>query len=188
MKPLRSSIMLTFIMSLLGLTISPAETAAQLKKMSTEELTKASSAILYGKCKKIQSEWNETKDIIFTTITVVPDEYIKGNLGDEAIITVPGGQVGDIVYEVSEMPVFTEGEEIFAFVWKHPSGINMVTGGQQGKLKIKTDKKTGKKVVEGTAIPKNDPSAKKSAVVKDPQSSDVMLLDDFTREVKGYLK
>lgn len=153
------------------LILIPTESMAQLKKMSAEDLTKSSTAILYGKCSKVESKWNQEHDLIFTTVTVIPEEYLKGDLGTEAQITIPGGQVGDIIYEVSEMPVFLEGEEVFAFIWEDPSGRNLVTGGKQGKMKIEKDKKTGKRKVKG-----------------DPQKPDKELLEDFTQKVKGYMK
>jgi hypothetical protein len=113
--------------------------------MSDQDLTNESTAVLYGKCSKIRSEWNENKSIIYTYITIIPEEYIKGNLGPEAVIAVPGGRVDDIIYEVSEMPVFTEGEEAVVFIWTNPAGKNLVTGGFQGKMKIEKDSKTGKR-------------------------------------------
>ena len=171
MKTYRSANYLAFTLVLGLLILIPTESKAQHKKMSAEDLTQVSTAILYGKCSKVKSDWNKEKDIIFTTVTIIPEEYLKGNLGSEALITVPGGQVGDIIYEVSEMPFFTEGEEVFAFIWKHPSGKNLVTGGTQGKLKIEKDKKTGKKTLKE----KSD-------------KPEEVLLEDFTQKVKGYLK
>ena len=171
MKTFRNAICTTFMLLAGLLIIIPTESRAQLKKMSAEDLTQESTAILYGKCSKVKSEWNQDQDIIFTTVTIVPEEYIKGDLGAEALITIPGGQVDDIIYEVSEMPVFIEGEEVFAFVWKHPSGKNLVTGGKQGKMKIEKDKNTGNRKLKG-----------------DPQKPDKELLEDFTQKVKGYMK
>jgi len=187
MKTQSRTICKAFVLLISGLILLPIESNAQVKKMTTEDLTKESTAILYGKCSKIESKWNEGKDAIFTTVTVLPDEYIKGNLGSEALITIPGGQVDDIIYEVSEMPAFIEGEEIFAFVWKHPSGKNLITGGKQGKMKIKKDK-TGKKVVTGLDTSPEQKSAKKGAVVEEVLPPQEMLLEDFTQVVKGYLK
>lgn len=161
---------------------------AQKKKMSTKDLTEVSTTILYGKCTKVKSDWNEDKDLIFTTITIVPEEYLKGNLGSEALITVPGGRVDDIIYEVSEMPVFEEGEEVFTFIWEHPSGLNLVTAGDQGKLKIEKDKTTGKKIVKGTEVEVTEQTAKKSASPLSTYKAEKMLLEDFAREVKRHVK
>ena len=171
MKTYRSFICMAFLLLAALFILIPTESMAQLKKMSAEGLTNKSTAILYGKCSKVKSEWNQENDLIFTTVTVIPEEYIKGDLGAEAQITIPGGQVGDIIYEVSEMPVFLEGEEVFAFIWEHPSGKNLVTGGKQGKMKIEKDKNTGKRKVKG-----------------DPNKPDKELLEDFTQKVKGYMK
>jgi len=171
MKTHRSAFSMAFVLLASLLILIPGESNAQHKKMSTEDLTQESTAILYGKCTKVKSEWNQENDLIFTTVTVTPTEYIKGNLGPEALITVPGGQVDDIIYEVSEMPVFAEGEEVFAFIWKHPSGKNLVTGGKQGKMKIEKDKNTGKKKLKG-----------------DPNKPEKVMLEDFTQKVKGYMK
>jgi uncharacterized protein (UPF0333 family) len=171
MKTHRSELA-AIILLMVGILIAfPAESSAQLKKMDTEDLTKESTAIIHGKCSKVKSAWNKDKDLIFTTVTIVPDEYIKGNLGAEALITIPGGQVDNIIYEVSEMPVFTEGEEVLAFVWTHPSGKHLIIGGTQGKMKIEKDKKTGKKKVKGQ-----------------PHLEQDILLEEYTKKVKGYLK
>ena len=170
------------------LLLFPAECIAQTKKMTAKELTLESTSIFYGKCAKVESAWTEKKDMIFTTVTLVPENYLKGNLGNKVTLTIPGGQVDDIIYEVSEMPVFRPGEEVVAFVWEHPSGKKLVTGGFQGKMKIERDVKTGKRMVSnrylGTSAPEQDVKKSTSSL---PEGKKI-LLDDFTREVKGYLK
>jgi hypothetical protein len=175
------------IASVFVLLLSP-ECNAQKKKMSTRDMTEVSTTILYGKCTKVKSEWTKEKDLIFTTITIVPEEYLKGNLGAEAMITIPGGHVDDIIYEVSEMPVFEEGEEVFTFIWKHPSGLNLVTAGDQGKLKIEKDKKTGKRMVKTAEFEMVESPLKKSATLAPTHKPEKVLLEDFARKVKGYVK
>ena len=171
----------------------PETSEAQVKNMSAEELTLESNSILYGKCTKMESAWTEDKSMILTQVTVVPEYYLKGNLGSEVTITVPGGQVGDIIYEVSEMPNFQKGEEVFAFIWKHPSGLNLITGGYQGKLKIDKDEKTGIRTVPGKALGKDKSRAAKESINPNRKTtlaktkSEKVSLDDFTKEVEGYM-
>ena len=179
MKEQSNVIGLTLLMVAAIVLLLPVAGTAQVMQMSAEELTTESTSILYGKCTNMESAWTEDKEMILTTVTVVPEYYLKGNLGNEVTITVPGGQVGDIVYEVSEMPDFQKGEEVFAFIWKHPSGMNLVTGGYQGKMKIDKDKKTGIRTVPGKALGKE-----KSLTKTKPEK---VSLDDFTREVEGYM-
>jgi hypothetical protein len=188
MKTKQNAFMLGLAIAAVLLLLLSPHCNAQKKKMSTKDLTEVSTTILYGKCTKVKSDWNEDKDLIFTTITIVPEEYLKGNLGSEALITVPGGRVDDIIYEVSEMPVFEEGEEVFTFIWKHPSGKNLVTGGEKGKLKIEKDKNSGKRVVIGTEVEVTEQTAKKSASPLPTYKAQTMLLEDFAREVKRYVK
>jgi hypothetical protein len=169
--------------------LSTAESRAQVKKMTAKDLTEESTAILYGKCSKIKSEWNEDKSIIYTYVTIIPEEYIKGYLGPEAVLAIPGGRVDDIIYEVSEMPVFIEGEDVMAFVWTSPAGKNLITGGFQGKMKIEKDSKTDKKMVSGsittedTGIP--EPDLEKPDKATKP---DKVKLEDFVTKLKEWAK
>lgn len=179
----------------------PVTCEAQVKNMTAEELALESTSILYGKCTKLESAWTENNEMIFTTVTLVPEYYLKGNLGSEVKITIPGGQVGDIVYEVSEMPAFQKDEEVFTFIWKHPSGKNLITGGYLGKLKINTETQTGRRTVSGGKLStvvseqfiqkptSTTQTATKAAKVTTPSETkpNKVSLDDFTREIEGYL-
>ncbi|MGD0755748.1 MAG: hypothetical protein ABR927_11880 [Bacteroidales bacterium] len=189
MKDLRKINNLTCWLVISFLFFQTTESKAQVIKMTTKDLTNQSTAVLYGKCSKIKAEWNADKSIIYTYVTVVPEEYIKGNLGSEVTIAIPGGQVGDIKYEVSDMPLFNEGEDIVAFIWTNPAGKNLITGGSQGKMKIEKDIKTGKRMVQGsTTDVVTEPEVKgidKSAKTGKPEK---VPLDDFVTKLKGYAK
>ena len=182
MKNLKRLINLTCLTIFFFLLLSQEESKAQVIKMSAEDLTKKSTAVLYGKCSKLKSEWNENRRVIYTYVTIVPEEYIKGNLGSVAVITVPGGRVDDIIYEVSEMPVFTEGEEVVAFIWTNPRGKNLVTGGYQGKVKIEKDNQTGKRMVQAITI------TEEAMVPGQARKAEKMQLEDFVVKLKGYMK
>jgi len=192
---------LTLLLFTATLLMLPVTCEAQVQEMSSEELALESTSILYGTCTNLESAWTENNEMIFTTVTVVPEYYLKGNMGSEINITVPGGQVGDIVYEVSEMPAFQKGEEVFTFIWKHPSGKNLITGGYQGKLKIDTDTQTGRRTVSGGQLstevleqiiqeptPTSQTATKAAQQTKLPETKpNKISLEDFTREVEGYL-
>lgn len=201
MKAQTRLIMLVLLFFTTAELILPTPCVAQVKKMTAQELTKESTSILYGKCTRMESAWTEDKSMILTEVTVIPEYYLKGNLGSEVTITIPGGQVDDIIYEVSEMPTFQKGEEVVAFIWKHPSGMNLVTGGYQGKLKVHVDAETGRKTLKGRQVGKytsgpqtlqpisTGKEATKGAKTPTlPQTrSERISLDDFNKEVLGYL-
>ena len=186
MKNLKKIITLTLWVFICFLIFPNRESKAQVLQMSAEEMTNESTAVLYGKCTQKRCEWNENKSIIYTYITIAPEEYVKGNLGSEAVIAVPGGRVGDIIYEVSEMPVFTEGEDVVAFIWTSPSGKNLVTGGFQGKLKIIKDKLTGKRIIEDIGI--MDETEMQHLAPGQVRKAIRMHLEDFIAKLKGYMK
>ena len=190
MKNLNKIFNLTFLVIFCFLLLSQPESKAQVKKMTVMELTEESTVVLYGKCLNKKSEWNENRSIIYTYVTIVPEEYIKGNLGSEAIIAVPGGQVDDIVYEVSEMPIFNEGEEVMAFIWTNPAGKNLITGGYLGKMKIEKDAKTGNRMVHGYDITEEAESEEASEIERPdrPAKPEKVKLEDFVMKLKGYAK
>ena len=164
------------------------ECNAQSKKMSTRDLTKKSNSIVYGKCSGVKCKWNQAQDIIVTEVTIVPEGYVKGNLGGQVVVTVPGGRIGDIIYQVSEMPVFEPGEEVFAFIYRHPSGKNLVTGGFHGKMRIEKDKATGKRMVKSKRGLTQRPPHDLTGVDVKSAATGKTLLEDFIKEVEGYLK
>jgi hypothetical protein len=186
MKDLKKIVCLTLCLSFCFLFFSITETNAQVKEMSAQDLTNASTAVFYGKCSKKTCNWDENHKIIYTYVSVVPEEYLKGNLGPEAVIAIPGGQVGDIIYEVSDMPVFTEGEEVMAFVRTNAAGKNLITGAYQGKMKIDIDKKTGKKMVFGTGLGiETDVQKQGMSTTRKPERQK---LEDFITRLKSYMK
>lgn len=159
----------------------------QVIKKSVEEMTQDSKTILYGTCTQIESSWDENQERIYTEIQVQADGYLKGAQGSQLTITVPGGRVGNIMYEVSDMPAFKEGEEFVAFLSKHSSGRNLVTGAVQGKLNIYTDANTGNRLVNR---PLNEQSSvKKSTTFYDEssQKTEAVVLEEFLVEIAGYL-
>jgi len=158
--------------------IIPLIVMGQVMETTTEELTRTSDAIIVGTCVEKESFWNEKRDKIFTRIRLKADQYLKGNLGDEAVITMPGGRVGDIIYEVSDIPLFSEGEEMVAFLWRHPIGITMINGGLHGKKLITRDKRTGKRMIQDTF---------KSDTPKKPTEQKI-LLDDYLKHIRSYVR
>jgi hypothetical protein len=159
----------------------------QVLKRSVEEMTHDSKTILYGTCTQIESLWDENHERIHTEIRVQAEGYLKGAQGSNIIVTVPGGRVDNILYEVSDMPSFSEGEECVLFLSRHSTGRNLVTGAVQGKLKIYKHPNTGKRLVNRPV--KEEASAKKSATIYDEttQQTEAIALDEFLVEISTYL-
>lgn len=186
MTDLKKIIRLLVCLSAGLLFLSVTEIRSQVLEMSAQDLTTQSTAVFYGKCSKKSCDWDENHRIIYTYVTIVAEEYLKGNLGSQAVIAVPGGKVGDVVYEVSDMPIFVEGEEVMAFVRTNKAGKNLITGGFQGRMRIEKDKNTGKRTIIGFGLGTH--AAAQNQGVSQNQNPGIEKLEDFIAKVKGYLK
>ena len=111
----------------------------QAAQVSLQELAQASSDVVVGAVSGKQSFWEGNRSRIFTEIRLKVSERVKGDAPDETVVIVPGGQIGNTLYEVSDMPVFIEGEEVLVFLWREPSGRHVVTGAANGKLRVVKD-------------------------------------------------
>lgn len=129
----------------------PRTASGQLQDMTLEDLSHTSTSIVVGTAVKKESVWDRDRSRILTKVTIRVQETIKGEGAAETVITVPGGRIGNRIYEVSDMPIFLEGDEMLLFAWEHPSGMNLVTAGAHGKLDVVEDGSTGRRVVVGGA-------------------------------------
>lgn len=157
------------------------DTAAQTKRVSVDELARASTSVVHGRITSVRSFWTDDKHYIMTEVTIRVDDALRGSAPSETILTIPGGRVGSTLYEISDMPVFVEGEEVVVFVWEHPSGKKLVTGGIQGKLTVVEDQVSRRKMVLGVRELFNPEVAGK---VGDQPVPKEMALDEFTRRIK----
>lgn len=113
---------------------------AQIETATLQKLTESSEIIIIGKVSNTESEWNESRDRIFTKVKIDAEEFIKGNNGTgEITITVPGGEIGDVGELYSDIPTFKNDEEVLLFVKKDKNNNYIVNHGLDGKLNISTN-------------------------------------------------
>ena len=91
-----------------------------------------SEKIVRGEVVSIKSYWNSERTRIYTDVTILVDEHIKGAGSLETTITVPGGTVGADTQWVSDTPHFDVGD--YAVMLLESSGH--VTGGPDGVYPI----------------------------------------------------
>jgi hypothetical protein len=128
----------------------PIRGMGQSKHVPTEKLTGQAEIVAFGTVKETRSEWNEARTSIRTRVTLVVDEYLKGSGGGTLDIYVPGGEVDGVGEIYTHMAKFKKGEEVVVFAEKDKKSRYRVTGGDQGKVLVKSDKLTGRPMVGGT--------------------------------------
>ena len=121
---------------------------AQLTSSGVENMSKNADLILTGNVVEQNSSWNENNTRIYTQATIRVEEYIKGNNNSGSIIvSYPGGEVGEVGELYSHMPRFENNEEVLVFLKKDDKSTNYkVFNGEEGKINVVMDPKTGEKV------------------------------------------
>lgn len=123
-------------LAVLTLLISVTNVSALVIEKSLKQMTIESDTIITGKV--VNKESYRKNDKIFTDVTVLVGENIKGKTENKIIVQVPGGVVGDIYAQVSDVPLFENNEDVLLFL----KG-NKVVGWNQGKYTISNDKIIG---------------------------------------------
>jgi hypothetical protein len=121
---------------------------AQLTSSDVESMSKNADLIITGKVVEQNSSWNENNTRIYTQATIRVEEYIKGsNNSGSIIVSYPGGEVGDVGEMYSHMPRFENNEDVLVFLKKDDKSTNFkVFNGEEGKINVLTDPKTGEKI------------------------------------------
>ena len=121
---------------------------AQTSQAELKNLSQNADVIITGKVTQQNSGWNENKTRIYTQATIQVDEYLKGGtVGGSVVVSYPGGEVGDVGELYTHTPKFENNEEVLVFLKKDlTSSSYKVVNGEEGKLTVITDAKTGEKI------------------------------------------
>ena len=123
--------------------------ATSVAKVEMRQLVEQSSSIVHGTVASTRSHWNDDHTLIVTDVHVRVTAALKGQPGNEIVVTQPGGVVGKLQVEIPGASPFRTGEETILFVAPGSGGRLYVTGLSQGRLEIVMDTQTGHKVVRG---------------------------------------
>lgn len=164
--------------------------ATVVKKLSDENLVTHARTILTGSVTSITSEWNKERTKIYTYITITPRNFLKGDdTQEQLVIKQLGGEVGDIGMRVEGTSVFEKDEEVFLFLKKGPQGFQRVVGLSQGKLYVKTDPDTKRKILVKKRIQRiKTPSGKTAKITLEIKSDKKLFLDEFTNRIRTILQ
>jgi hypothetical protein len=120
--------------ALLAVAVWALPAGAMVPAMTLNEIADASQTIVRGNVVSLVPHWNEAHTTIYTTVTIEPIEYMKGEQGGgQVVFDVPGGVVGDVGLSVSDVPEFAVGEDVVVFL--RPEYFQVV-GWRQGVLKV----------------------------------------------------
>jgi hypothetical protein len=144
----RFRLSLAVAIAALALVSAQVALATTVQKLTLQELTKKSNAIVVATVEDAVSSWDAGHKEIYTFYTLRVTQGVKGSAKDATItIRQIGGTVDNIASIVPGMPSFKKGEEVVVFLTqKDAAGYPWVMGLQQGKYSITTGKDGVKKV------------------------------------------
>jgi hypothetical protein len=132
--------------------------------LSTEDLTRASEAVIMGDVENAEAQWSEDGKTIFTTATVLVTDVFKGRKIERRItVEFEGGEVGDTGLKVSDVSLPKKGEKVILFlksnIGKKGGIIFNTVGKAQGKYIVGKNgiaRKSGFSLLTGREVVTNN--------------------------------
>ena len=112
--------------------------ATVLVPIEFRELVTTAPVIVRGRVVDVHPAWVDGRRAVETFVTVQAAEYLKGNLGSEVVIRVPGGQLGRYRTVFVGAPTFADGDDVLLFLKSSGSPYPFIVGLSQGAYRIVT--------------------------------------------------
>jgi hypothetical protein len=146
------------------------------------EIVAGSQLIVHGRVTDVRPEWTADRRRIDTVVTIEVSAYLKGGPGERVTIRVPGGRIGRYTSVTVGAPSFTPGEEAVFFLTARGPSIASVFGMSQGIFRVRTDARTGRRLVVPPALMAR--SAAPERVVRGAAERRPLALDAFASQVR----
>lgn len=103
------------------------------------DLTRMARVIARGAVVAVEARRTDDGGTIETIVTLVPQVYLKGTLGNTVRFRVPGGQLGPLRRVVVGAPQFVAGEEVVVFLDAVSPAVPNIVGLNQGVFRLVRD-------------------------------------------------
>jgi hypothetical protein len=104
-------------------------------------------AIAVGRVVAVESRWTAGRRNIETLVTLQVSEYLKGDLGREVTVRVPGGQIGPYLSVMPGAPRLVEGDRVVLFLAGQPPELPHILALGQGVFHVVADRATLAQVI-----------------------------------------
>jgi hypothetical protein len=135
---------LVSLVGLIGVWFAVPARSTTLVRLSLEQLTQASTAVIRGHVVNQETRWNPAHTHIITTTTIAVDQALKGHVQSEVVIEQLGGKLGRRREYVAGSVLFFPRTSYWLFLEPATPGTGryMVVGMAQGAYRIYEDPKT----------------------------------------------
>ena len=178
------SMLLTLFFSSIVMIGSENSFALKEIRYSTADLARSAYGMVLANCVKSEAKIDENTGLIFTYTTFRVDEKLKGEYGDEIVLRIVGGTVGDTTISSPYLPNFTPNEDVILILGPYNTkGYPVLKSMSRGILRVEADDTGTRYVVtpvDGLDI--LDPATNERSV-----SNNKVKLDDFIHSVNEIL-
>lgn len=134
----RFPMLLTLVVGALSLTASPSSGEARRPVEIPERFRGAEQAVV-GRVLKVEPTWRRFEngdELIVSRVQLAVEESLKGARVQTVTVDVEGGQIGDLILKVSDLPAMGVGERAVVLLQRDRSGRNVPHLRGQGIMKL----------------------------------------------------
>ena len=127
--------------------LSVALEATVLVPIEFRELVSTAPVIVHGRVVDVRAVLLDGRRSVETFVTIEAGEYLKGQLGPNFTIRIPGGQVGRFRTVFVGAPEFQAGDELVLFLKTPRASLPHIVGLSQGAFRVVVDPRSGQRMV-----------------------------------------
>jgi hypothetical protein len=121
------------------------------QKLAIDQLIDEADLVVRGRVEGVKTRQAPDRRSVSTVVSVSVERQFKGAEVSSVTVEQPGGAMGDVAQGVPGLPEFSKGEDVVLFLKRQRGDVFNTVNGKQGKFTIKTERETGKEIVEDFA-------------------------------------
>jgi hypothetical protein len=161
------------------LWMAPAQ-AVLVVPMTFEQLVEESVAVVYARVASVRGQWRADRRFIDSLVTLEPLRYLKGNLGDDVVMRLPGGEAGGVINVIPGAPAVRDGDLLVVFLSSRGPAIPSPLGLGQGIFRVVRDPASGSVRVSPPPLKASDAGR----ILRGADGRRLLTLDAFAAAVR----
>jgi hypothetical protein len=166
------------------LFVAPVADALSLAPMTFEQLVDEATAVVYARVGDVRGRWTADRRGIESVVTLDALRYLKGDLGHDVALRLPGGEAGGMMHVLPGAPVLREGDLVVAFLGSRGPSVPTLVGLSQGLFRVVIDRQSGSAHV--TPPPLKGSVA--GRIIRGAADRHTLTLDAFATEVRALVE
>jgi hypothetical protein len=174
----------TAILILSFLAAVSSADALSLAPMTFEQLVDDATAVVYARVADVRGRWTSDRRNIESVVTLDVLRYLKGDLGQDVALRVPGGEAGGMMQVLPGAPVLREGDLVVAFLGSRGPSVPMLVGLTQGLFRVVIDRQSGRAHVTPPLLK----GSTAGRIIRGAADRHTLTIDAFASEVRSVME